>query len=210
MYKYRSSSLVVTANSRVTLSRKYSLVDSASPADGKFRHAKRSSALVVFFCALSMLGDWKTATAANDIGQLEIQLEGLRAAKDITLMLIPRGMSFRGRIKGDLPKLACVYQMGSAEGLVSSDLINILRTGILEYERGTAVVGEAIIGVLFRGNNLSQEFYFQDWGGRQNVAGVSGEYRILASANLPDQLRALVLRPGVVLVSNSYNYCSPS
>jgi hypothetical protein len=164
--------------------------------------------VLVACCTFSILCGWRAAVADTDRSEFENLFRELITAREIVLMTVPRGMLFRVSVtKEQLPKVACVYRISSTNP-VFGDTLDILRTGILEYAKGATVIGEIRIGVLFQGNGVSHEFYFEDWSGRQNVNGVSGDYRMLASAHLPDGLRALVLRPGVLLVSGRLRDCS--
>src|SRR6266436_900104 len=86
--------LVAIASLRVPLLRKNMFAESGLLAEGKLRGAMRFAALAAFLSTFPMLGDCKTATAGNELRQLEIQLKSLRSAKEIILMIVPRGVSF--------------------------------------------------------------------------------------------------------------------
>ena len=200
--------LVAAESSRVTQSTKYAFTDLVLLAARRLRCALKVTTQVLFLGASMFIGG-EAALASNELKQLGLQLDNLQSAKEITLMLVPRGVSYRSRItKEALPKVACVYQISSTERSISVDIIQALRTGILEYEKGPADIGDVRVGVLFKDKSISQDFYFQDWQGRKTVRGVSGEYGILASADLPDLFRAFVFRPGVLLVNDAFGGCS--
>jgi hypothetical protein len=60
------------------------------------------------------------------------------------------------------------------------------------------------IGIIFKnGNEVLQEFYFEDWGGAHEINGASGEYRILATHDMPNRLRALLTRENVVWIKSA-------
>jgi hypothetical protein len=159
---------------------------------------------------LFLIANSELVMANDDRATLQTQLKQLQAATNVVLMVIPRGVAFAVRVnEQSLPKVACVYQIGS--GSVSRDIINILNDGIIDYRKGNKEPFEIRIGLVFKNeNDTLQEFYFQDWGGRRDVKGVSADYRILAKASLPDQLRALLTHRDVILVRDRASTCPHS
>jgi hypothetical protein len=166
-------------------------------------------ALAVAFCTFSLRGS-QAAMAVDDERQFTIQLERLRTAREVVLMILPQGTSYRSRLTREhFRNVACVYQISSVNRSVFGDAINLLKDGVLEYTKGPEPLSTIRIVMVFQGNGVSDEFSFEDWNRRQNAIGVSGEYRILASTDLPDQLRSLALRPNALLVSGP-SQCSHS
>jgi len=137
------------------------------------------------------------------------QLQELQAATNIVLMVIPHDVSFRFRVdEKRLPEVACIYDV--RPGLTFDEVLKVLNQSILEYEKDNREIAEARIGIVFKNeSNTLQEFYFEDWGGGHNVNGRSGEYRISASADLPNQLRALLKHQDVALVKSG-NFACPN
>jgi hypothetical protein len=148
--------------------------------------------------------------ANDDRAMLQTQLKQLQAATKVVLMVIPRGVAFNVRIDEQmLPKVACVYYTDS--GSISRTILNIINNGIVDYRKGNKEHFEIRIGLIFKDrNDTMQEFYFEDWGGRHDVRGVSGDYRILGKADLPDQLRALLTHRDVVLIRDRGSTCPRS
>jgi hypothetical protein len=148
--------------------------------------------------------------ANDDRATLQTQLSQLQAATNIVLMVIPHGVAFSVRVDEQmLPKVACVYHVSS--GPVSRNILDILNTGILEYREGSKERFGIRVGIVFKnGNDVLQDFYFEDWGGTHDIKGVSGKYRILAKAELPNKLRALLTHRDVVLVRDRASTCPHS
>jgi hypothetical protein len=140
------------------------------------------------------------------------QLQRLHTATDVTLMIIPSGVTFRFKVdERRLPEVACVYQIQSGLGPSFEDIVKILDAGILKYQRETKRISEARIGIQFRNEKkVLQEFYFEDWGGTRDVNGIAGEYWILGSADIPNRLRALLTQRDVVLIQSGNLACPHS
>jgi hypothetical protein len=154
----------------------------------------------------------ETAMADKDRVVMQGQLKQLQAATSIVLMFVPEGMAFGIRLEKErLPNASCVYHIDSIHGQASDDVLRILKESIQEYQEGIRNKIEVRLGLIFKfANGLQQEFYFQDWGGRANVEGFSDKYRMLASADFPTRLRALVTHPDVVLIKDNGNGCPHS
>lgn len=147
-------------------------------------------------------------------GQMEFQsqLQKLEKATNIVLMIVRRGRLSRNRIeKEDLPSVACVYHIERSSSF--HDVIEIIKNSVIEFYKGPKNEYETRIGIVFRNNtNLLQDlfdkttvlqaFYFEDGRGIREVRGISGEYGILASADMPNRLLDLVTRPDVDLIRN--------
>jgi hypothetical protein len=143
---------------------------------------------------------------------LQTQLQRLHAATDITLMVIPRGITFRFRVdETRLPEVACVYRIQPGLGPSFQNVLNILDHGIREVRRDVKAISEARIGIIFReGDEVLQQFYFEDWGGAHDIKGVLGGYRILGSDEIPNQLRTLLTNQDVRLIKNGAAACPHS
>jgi hypothetical protein len=174
-----------------------------------------SSAFFLLFAGSEM------AMADNDRAIVREQLKHLQSATSLVLMFVPHGMRFIVRLEErQLPDVSCVYRIDSIPGPTFDDVLRILNESILEYQEPIPSPPGNQVGIreleprfrlFFRfANRPPQAFYFQDWEGREKVKGYSGKYRILASADFPNRLRALVTRPDVVLIKGINNLCPHS
>jgi len=160
------------------------------------------------------------ATADIDHPPMQ-ELKHLQDATSLVLMFVPYGMRFVVRLdERKLSRASCVYQIDSIPGPAFDEVLKIINESVLEYQKPiTSHAGqqteisnfEARFGLAFRFANRSQrEFYFEDWKGKAKVRGHSSEYRIWASADFPNRLRALATRPDVVLIKGLDNECPHS
>lgn len=155
------------------------------------------------------------------LADIDHELKHLQGATSLVLMFVPYGMRFVVRLdEQQLPDASCVYRIDSIPSPTFDDVLRILNESVLEYQDPIPSQSghhaeirklELRSGMFFRfANRLPQEFYFEDWEGRAKVRGYSGKYRILASADFPNRLRALVTRPDVVLIKGIKNLCPHS
>jgi hypothetical protein len=159
--------------------------------------------------ALFLFATSGVAMASNDLTEFRAKLQQLRSATDIGLMIIPFPTSFRVRVdEVRLPSVSCVYEIASGRGPAFDQILDIIDNAVTEYDDGPKPDADLRIGIVFRLNGaILQEFYFDDFGGYNDVKGFSGNRRISASADLPNRLRALLTRPEVVLIKSGNNPC---
>jgi hypothetical protein len=150
--------------------------------------------------------------ASNDLTDLKAKLQQLRKATKIVLMMVPYRTSFRARIdEVELPEVSCVYEITSGRGQSFNEVLDIIGNAVIKYEDGPKPDVDLRVGIVFKGESkILQEFYFDDSGGDHEVNGFSGGRRISASANLPNELRALLTRQDVILVRNRHSRCPHS
>jgi hypothetical protein len=150
--------------------------------------------------------------AGNDLTGLKAKLQQLEAAADIVLMIVPYPTSFRARVDElRLPDLSCVYAIDSGRGPSFNEMLDVISSAVIEYDDRPKPSLDLRVGVVFRSaGEVLQAFYFDDWGGHRQVNGFSGDHGMLASAELPNQLRALVVHKDVVLIKTGGFACPHS
>lgn len=160
------------------------------------------SILVVLLFPLGEL----SATNTERVG-LGASLQELRAASSVVLMIVPYPTFFVMKLNEvQLGRTSCHYEI--QQGPVLDELVDILGRAVIEYRRGPKPSPDLRLALLFRANGkLAREFYFNDSGGSFDLLGFSGDRAIAAVASLPDQLRALVLKPGVLLTQDPRSAC---
>jgi hypothetical protein len=156
-------------------------------------------------CALFFYVNTEIAMASNDLAGLKEKLRQLRTATNIVLLIVPYPASFRVRVdEAQLPKVSCVYEIASGQGPTFDHVLDIIGTAAIEYDAGPKLGADLRIGIIFkRDGEVIQDFYFDDWGGHHQVRGFSDSHRMMASADLPNQLRALLTQQDVILVRNN-------
>lgn len=187
------------------------LISSVTPASRRRRLASIWLTLLANVFFLFLQGT-ELALADNDRAVLQTQLKKLLPIRRILLMAVPYGVAFAKALdEQHLPANSCVYQIDTEASSTADEILRILDESILEYR--TDLPGrdrfEVRFGIVLIGNS-AKEFYFQDWGGKHEVKGFSGSNRILASADFTTRLRALVIRPGVILTRDQYGSCPHS
>jgi hypothetical protein len=150
--------------------------------------------------------------ASNDLIGLKEKLKQLRTATNIVLMIVPYPASFRGRVdEVQLPEVACVYEIASGRGPTFDQVLDIIGTAVIEYDDEPKPGADLRVGIVFkRDGQVMENFYFDDWGGYHKVNGFSHDHRMVASADLPSQLRGLLTRQDVILVRNNHFPCPHS
>jgi len=159
---------------------------------------------------IALLSIDEITMAGTGLATTPVQLQQLQTAQNIVLMVIPHDVSFRFRVdEKRLPEVSCVYRI--AQAATFNDVLKVLNKSIFEYKKDNREIAEVRVGIIFenKGNSI-QEFYFEDWGGAHDINGISGEYRLLASADLPNQLRTLLTRQEVALIKSGNLVCPHS
>jgi hypothetical protein len=165
-------------------------------------HSLRIRAL---FKALIMLGSAfytllmsnELLMAGDDPTSVDAKLAELKSATEITLLIVPYPTLYRRNVdKIRLQKVACVYKIASDQGPTFDKFFDVLRNAdIQQYTEGPPRSVDLRVGIIFRrSGEVLSEFYSDDWGGTSKVYGSWDGHPIVASADLPNQLRVLLLR----------------
>jgi hypothetical protein len=150
----------------------------------------------------------------GDTDTLRKQLFALRTATRVVVMVVYPGSLFAVNVhEGELPYVSCVFQIENGAGTAFDEVAKMLDAGIIVYRVDSDAADSAVrdkrIAIVFQnGESTLQTFYFGDWGFGQNIEGVSGNYRFLASVDFQNRLRKLLLRKDVVLIERRGQICS--
>jgi hypothetical protein len=143
---------------------------------------------------------------ANDkCVDFEEYVESLRNSTSATLMIIPRHIAFRYRVdEARLPTVSCVYQIEIGSKAFNS-LIETIKDELTEHEHGPLKLSEVRIGILFEGSGAMKALYFEDSRDNREIKGSKDGYKLSASPDFPEKLRALALSPGATLSHGRHN-----
>jgi hypothetical protein len=158
--------------------------------------------------AALLFGGSCRAFAANDPPSgLQPMLEELQAADGVILMIVPYPTyPVFALDEMEFQKIACHYSMKEKASL--DDVVRVLRDDIIEVRPGPRPGVDYRIGIVFKAKVQSlREFYFNDSGGSFDLRGFSRDHAMKALAGLPNELRALAVRPGAVLVRDPQSRC---
>jgi hypothetical protein len=146
------------------------------------------------------------AALAGDFFDPKLWLQQLRTADRVVLMIVPVGSDFPIALNpADLGSVSCQYAI--EPGPVFEELLDVLDSNIVEYMTGPMRTGVRI-GIVFETDGrVVQEFYFNDRGGPGKLVGLSGDRLVTLKAGIPSELRALVIRPNVVLIKDHHSRC---
>jgi hypothetical protein len=168
------------------------------------------SLVVLGIAFLMLFTSSELSMASDDLTSVEAELRGLGSATEITLLIVPYPTLFRVSVdKIQLPNVSCVYQITSGRGPTFGEVFDVIRRADIQYVDGPRGADLRVGIILRKPGKVLWELYFDDGGGKQEVKGFSGDRRIVASADLPSQLRALLARPDVVLLKTGNNSNCP-
>jgi len=129
----------------------------------------------------------------------------LDAVENVSVYLVPDRVLFRTAVNPEtLQRVSCVY---SAPKFLTSKILSLLEHSIKSYRTPANTKIDLRLGIVFRGagNNVLEEFYFQDFGGKHDVEGFSREYSILASADILNRFRTFITANRVDLIARPNN-----
>jgi hypothetical protein len=149
----------------------------------------------------------KTTGAASMVekGSYSDLFNDLGDTTDIVLMIIRKLAIVEPSVtKKTLPRYACVYRIPRS-GPESSyaKIIDILKQDIVGIDKMSATssrTSDVVIrmGLIFKqGDRELRSFYFEDWAGSHQIQGISGEYQMQGSADMPEHVRSLLDRNDV-------------
>jgi hypothetical protein len=163
-------------------------------------------ATALALCFMFLRGN-EVSAANGDLVNLRLRLQELRTASSVVLMIVPYRTHFIVSVdEVQLRDVSCQYEINPSPTF--DEVLNTLDNTMIEYEIGPKPHVDLRVGIVFKTNSkVVQEFYFNDSGGFYNVRGFSGDHTITALASLPNQLRALVSRPSVVLIKDPLSRC---
>ncbi|MCK1392285.1 hypothetical protein [Bradyrhizobium sp. 1] len=139
---------------------------------------------------------------------IDLKFEELRTATKIVLLIVPFPTAFRSHVNKDrLTKVACVFEVHSGQGSTFEEITEITSRSVRPDE-GPLRYPDMRVGVVFKnGADLIRGFYFEDRGAAREVAGMSGDVPVVASAEFPSRVRMLLARPEVKSVNPQSSAC---
>jgi hypothetical protein len=173
----------------------------------KLLHLSRFLTLVVVAALNAVLILWSNEVAsANEVFDPKLWLQQLRTTDRVVLMIVPVSSKFPIALNAaGLGSASCQYAV--ERGPAFEELLHILDSNIVEYKTGPMRTGVRI-GIIFETDRrVVQEFYFNDSGGPGKLVGLSGDRLVTLQAGISNELRAIAIRPNVVLIKDHHSRC---
>jgi len=164
------------------------------------------TAIVAFSFATNPVNSEVRMNASDLIAGIRNSHE-LDTVDNISILIVPKGVLFRTSVDpATLQNVSCIYR---APKSLAHETLSLLEHSIKNSKTPANTHLDLRLGVVFRDaeNNVLREFFFQDWGGKHDVEGISREYWILASADTPNRFRDFVIKNRVDLIAKPYSKC---
>jgi len=146
--------------------------------------------------------------ASDGTVSVDSKLAELKSATEITLFIVPYPSYFRSNVdKGRLADVSCTYRIASVAGPAFGEVFDVIRHAGIQYDDRPAASRNADlrVGIIFtKSSEVLWEFYSSDFGRTRSIDGYWGDVAIVASSDLPNRLRALLLRTNAFLVKSDH------
>ena len=141
--------------------------------------------------------------------EYKAQIAAAQSADDITVMIVPRGISFRRSIDQDhLREVSCIFKVNPKQSKLFYDLISDFSSDIVRSDNDNPQKFDFRIGMLFRlENKIVETIFLEDSGEGFDSRGIFGNRKIEVRAGVTTKIRDMSHSPGFVLQNNTSYDC---